>query len=898
MVTANTAGVKKLVSLALLIIALLFPGSVVLSRPFPSFMLVSSVVRGVARPASGIEQGLDDGEFLLDTSITAVPACHTQDGPAAAFDGTNFLVVWHDGRDNDATADIYGARVSQSGTVLDPAGIPISTAAGSQFNAAVSFDGTNFLVVWGDNRGVARTDVYGARVSPSGAVLDTNGIPISTAAYDQDCPALSFDGTNYLVVWTDHRNDNDDIYGARVSPSGAVLDPQGVAICDTMRPQGYPAVSFDGTNYLVAWWDSRNASPNIYGARVNQSGTVLDPQGLAVCDTAVGRGRPAVSFDGTNYLVVWADRRDTGEYTPDIYGARVAQSGTVLDPDGLPICAADRSQGSPAVSFDGANYLVTWADGDIHGARVSQSGTVLDSLGFAISAATDQQGSPAVSFGGTNHLVVWNDGRSPSGWSDIYGARVNQAGSVLDPEGVPIATSAHWQWSPAVSSDGTDFLAVWEDYRYDPDTSCIYGTRVSQSGTVLDPQGFAISTAASFQPSPAASFDGTNYLTVWRDSRNEQHGDIYGARVSQSGTVLDPQGIAISTARSFQWSPAVSSDGTSFLVMWEDARNDAGDIYGARVSSEGEVLDPDGIPVSTAEREQFNAAVSFDGTNFLVVWGDQRGRTRTDIYGARVSPSGAVIDTAGILISATSRWLRSPVLSFDGTNHLVVWTGSNNLFDTIYDIHVARVSPAGVVLDTSGITLSTAEYPRPYPAVAFDGTDHLVMWERERNVSPCIYRVRVTPQGIPFDSGTVVTGLHGSGGEGFLWPALLALARGAEDSVFLVYASRALTVGGKAYNAQRIWGKMNPALGIEEEPGAEVRRVERGATVVRGVLFLAGRPSPGTSCLLDVSGRKVLGLKPGANDVSGLAPGVYFLSQKDSRGQRSQGPGRKILIQR
>jgi hypothetical protein len=32
--------------------------------------------------------------------------------------------------------------------------------------------------------------------------------------------------------------------------------------------------------------------------------------------------------------------------------------------------------------------------------------------------------------------------------------------------------------------------------------------------------------------------------------------------------------------------------------------------------------------------------------------------------------------------------------------------------------------------------------------------------------------------------------------------------------------------------------------------------------------------------LLDASGREVLDLKAGANDVSGLAPGVYFVRQE------------------
>jgi YVTN family beta-propeller protein len=53
------------------------------------------------------------------------------------------------------------------------------------------------------------------------------------------------------------------------------------------------------------------------------------------------------------------------------------------------------------------------------------------------------------------------------------------------------------------------------------------------------------------------------------------------------------------------------------------------------------------------------------------------------------------------------------------------------------------------------------------------------------------------------------------------------------------------------------------------------------ASVVRGVLNLGGDcPRTGTvpkAVLLDISGRKVLDLKLGANDVRSLAPGVYFV---------------------
>uniref|UniRef100_A0A7C4CC02 Bulb-type lectin domain-containing protein n=1 Tax=candidate division WOR-3 bacterium TaxID=2052148 RepID=A0A7C4CC02_UNCW3 len=51
------------------------------------------------------------------------------------------------------------------------------------------------------------------------------------------------------------------------------------------------------------------------------------------------------------------------------------------------------------------------------------------------------------------------------------------------------------------------------------------------------------------------------------------------------------------------------------------------------------------------------------------------------------------------------------------------------------------------------------------------------------------------------------------------------------------------------------------------------------ATVVRGVLSLPAKGEGRMACseLLDISGRKVLGLHPGANDVSRLRPGVYFV---------------------
>jgi hypothetical protein len=70
-------------------------------------------------------------------------------------------------------------------------------------------------------------------------------------------------------------------------------------------------------------------------------------------------------------------------------------------------------------------------------------------------------------------------------------------------------------------------------------------------------------------------------------------------------------------------------------------------------------------------------------------------------------------------------------------------------------------------------------------------------------------------------------------------------------------------------------------VGVEGgQPRASSHKLQ--TTVVRGVLYLPSASSVergASGVLLSVGGRKVLELRPGANDVRGLAPGVYFVRQ-------------------
>jgi hypothetical protein len=373
------------------------------------------------------------------------PAPGGQSTPAVASDGRDHLVVWFDSR-NGGT-DIFGARVSHNGDVLDHGGIAISTAPNDQLDPAVAFDGTNYLVVWSDNRNgspfVDNFNIFGARVARDGTVLDSGAFAIGNTTANQGPPALAFDGHNYLVAWVDTRNGNSsfDIFAARVSPTGTVLDPGGIPVSLSGAAQARPAVSCDGGECLVAWQDARNGGATqseIFGARVTAGGSVLDPAGVLIAQPgANGVGYPALVFDERDYMAAWDDNGNG-----HIAGARVTASATVLDPSGLPFVSGHPA--NPTLAFDGHELLLAWGDsrndlGDVFATRITRDGHVRDDGGFGVAVAPGIQDLPAADFGRHDYLVSWLDTRL--GGNHIFAARVTREGRVLDPCGILVSDS-------------------------------------------------------------------------------------------------------------------------------------------------------------------------------------------------------------------------------------------------------------------------------------------------------------------------------------------------------------------------------------------------------------------------------------------------------------------------
>jgi hypothetical protein len=198
--------------------------------------------------------------------------------PSVAFDGTNYLVVWQqmptDAAD-PSLVDIYGTFVSPTG-VVQGSPFAISSALNGQFTPSVAFDGTNYLAVWDDSRNMpagsfnATYDVYGTRLTPEGVLLDgpasTGALAISLGGTQLPFdPFVGFDGSEYLVTWSDVSlvaNGGEGVRVARVSKAGRLVatPPDGIAVSGPL-PGGsnlsfaLPVMASNSSVTALVWLD-------------------------------------------------------------------------------------------------------------------------------------------------------------------------------------------------------------------------------------------------------------------------------------------------------------------------------------------------------------------------------------------------------------------------------------------------------------------------------------------------------------------------------------------------------------------------------------------------------------------------------------------------------------------
>ncbi len=631
----------------------------------------------------------------------------------------------------------FGAQRTLSGDRL------IAPAAGVQWHVDVAATDWGYLAVWEDDRAslsgnvafggqVSTSDIMAARYDLQGNPLDAAPILVSAAPFSQEDPKVAWNGTTFLVVWESESLSafwkSRNVVAARIAANGELLDPAPIVIDDQDYVDEHPwDVASDGTDFLVLWQDeSSTGGWALNAARVDGSGAIVQTRTiLAPSNQFSAPWNVSAEFASDRYLLTWSSFND------GISGYRLDSGLTKV---GNKFQIGTSTDAQPKVASDGTGFFVTWGEGgtwgEVRGTPVSASGSVAVAGGRLLTPGVypiDPHPSPA--WDGSGWHVLWEAWGFGFGFS-IHETRVTPSGAI---SGGPDQLVAHGEYAvrPVAANGNGWVLASWEDGRESlPGGPAfdLYSARINSAGTLGPEFALNASIPAQLQPDVALNDDHSAALVVFQ-SRTSGRARILAQRVDAFGRALDAEAIEISSGSPDLRLPAVSWNGSLWLVVWEDY---AGSVFqsrilGRRVAADGSVLDPAPLDLMPGNRPDVAA---FEG-NFLVAATHEPTNHLRYAKAVRVRGSdGVLLDSNPMLLS--DNYARNVAVEAMSDRWVVAWQ-ENGTHDNPYaDIGVNFVLAGGTSTGMRYPTNSTGfEYA---PALAAAGDLALLVWQDGENL--------------------------------------------------------------------------------------------------------------------------------------------------------------------
>jgi hypothetical protein len=395
-------------------------------------------------------------------------AAHPRQQVTAAQNGGQTIAFWSEKLFSMSTysADLAGyeavtAPLTRDGSI--GAGTIVSLDSSVQHVRKLVPFGKGIVALW--TEGVPNDRLVVTRLTAAGQPVD-GGLRLRESRFDQSHSAAATDGERLFVVWTEgDESKPQTLYGAIVSPDALSASVKPLAL-DASGASDV-AVAWNGQTFTVVYQRVRTGGYDFAAVRADRSGNAVDPIPIALTPTRYLDDNPRLSWNGSDYLLVWQHRYDPFVYVgetcyppqPPLPAELFAQRfNSAFAPTGVEIPLATTTNKASVlldventdVSFVGGFWLVLWFDKghktpaapySVRFARIDVNGTRYEPLsGQVVPGSYDE---PILAVAPDGWIIAAHEGPRWGPGRGVALAHISVNGIVTENETVPIpATSA------------------------------------------------------------------------------------------------------------------------------------------------------------------------------------------------------------------------------------------------------------------------------------------------------------------------------------------------------------------------------------------------------------------------------------------------------------------------
>jgi len=596
--------------------------------------------------------------------------------------GGNWLVarcVYH----NDGYGTfLAGQRINSAGQLLDPAPVMLNDWVYGPLKVAAT--ASEYMVIgpdWNDGS-LLKARRIGANLQ---ALAPSFNLPPNTYA-------VGSNGSDLYITWIQNFT---DIVGSRMTAAGTLLDPAGTPLFPSFS--GELDITHDGTN----WWLSRTISNEARLLRVSAAGARLDALG-GVALPIVVTGSVNSLYDnllapraGGGVLYGWTDLRQANGNDQNAFVMPVSASNA----GGQERCVSTSTRNqrsSELAEGPGGSFAAAFVSEAANDDRLLiQLFDPAGNPGNAIEAAQAPTiGVCGIAWNGSKYLVTWDQGGPGVTTTGVVARLMNPDGTFAGP-----AFAVMPGMNPSVEALNGRFCIAATRFATNPQFIDLWVKRLDADGSALDPASGVAVSGGYHNGLTRTRTDGAQWFVCSHSqwTHNSSQADAVIARVPFTGTPTTGSNPTPFSGGSGD--PDIAFSGSKYLVVW---RNN--NLANANNYIAGRLMNLDGtfgpsFTIAEAAGRQLRPTAIWDGSAFIVAWDDQRHQSqfydeRTDVYAARVSEAGAVLDPAGLPLivqpdgDASPSLLRVGGLTFTTTTRFTTTAG--------YDSYRVGLSRLGV----------------------------------------------------------------------------------------------------------------------------------------------------------------------------------------------------------